>query len=53
MGDRVVLGDTWLEAYHNSPDFDQHYINIINSSIEIQENPVNVESLVIEILESE
>jgi len=53
VGDRVTAGETWLEAFHNNADFDQHYANIISSTIEIQENVVNVEPLVIEILNSD
>ena len=53
IGDKIDLNETWLEVYHNSTEFEKIFSDVLINSIEFQEEPFNVESLVIKIMDYE
>ena len=53
VGDRIDINEPWLQVYHNNADFDDLYASALVNSIEFHHEPVNVESLIIKIMDSD
>ena len=52
VGDEVRVGDTWLEIYHNTDNFDDLYGSYLNGVMEISDIPIVNESLIYKIVEA-
>lgn len=52
VGEKIDINEPWLEINHNCTKFDAEYSDLLNSSIEIVEEPFVAESNILKIVEN-
>ena len=47
----ILIGHEWLLVYHNDENFEKDFAQQISNLIEIENNPVKLESIIVKIID--